>query len=59
MVLKEAKVLVTSGRETCSVRSETSAVSDMKVTIVHKKTEPAINDTRSKCVEEKKYQGQK
>ena len=63
MALKEEKVPVTSGKKKASVRKETNAVSDIRVTIVHNKTRPqcrhtlrAILFTRSKCVEEEKYQ---
>ena len=66
MALKEEKVLVTSGKKKASVRKETSAVSGMRVTIVPKNpdhtaatpSEPSFF-TRSKCVEEEKYQGHK
>ena len=62
---EEEKVSVTSGKEKASVRKETNAVSSMRVTIVPK-TRPqcrhtfrAILLTRTKCVEEQKYQRQK
>ena len=37
MALKEEKVLVISGKKKANVRQETSAVSGMKVIIVHNK----------------------
>ena len=61
MALKEEKVYVTTEKEKGSVRRETSAVSGMRVTIVHKNQNRSrhifqtILLTRSMCVEEKKY----
>ena len=37
MALKEGKVLVTSGEKKANVRRENSAVSGMRVTVVHNK----------------------
>ena len=61
MALKEETVFVTSGKKKASVRKETNAVSGMRVTIVPKAATPfrAIDVTRSKCVEGKKYPWQK
>ena len=66
VALEEEKVLVISGKKKANVRRETSAVSGMKVTIVHKKNRtrmpphfPSPRCHEEKCVEEKKYQGQK
>ena len=59
MALKEEKVLVISGKKKASVRKETSAVSGMRVTIVHNKKPSPNASTLSEPVEEKKYQGQK
>ena len=39
MALKVEKVLVSSGKRKVSVRKENNAVSSMRVTIVHKKTD--------------------
>ena len=54
MALKEEKVLVTSGKKQANVRRETSAVSCMKVTIVHnKKNEATLSEppmTRGRSV---------
>ena len=40
MALKDEKVSVTSGKKKASVRRESSALSSMRVTILHKKTTP-------------------
>ena len=66
MTLKEEKVPVTSGKKKASVRRETNAVSGMMSNDRAQKpdhnaatpSEPSFS-TRSKCVEEEKYQRQK
>ena len=65
MALREEEVFVASGKKRASVRRETSAVSGMRVTIVHQNRHRkplhlcAINDTRQKRIEKKKRQRQK
>ena len=66
MALKEEKAFVTRGKKKASVRKETNAISGMRVTIVRKKTRTqsrhtfrVLDVTRSKCLDEEKYQRQK
>ena len=47
MALKEEKVFVTSGKIKASARRKTSAVSGMRVTIVHDKNQNPITATLS------------
>ena len=61
MALREEKVPLTCGKKKTIVRKETTAVSGIGVTIVHKNQNPErphfpshILLTRSKCVEEKR-----
>ena len=51
VVLEEEKVFVTNGKIKASVRRETSAVSGMRVTIVH---EPQSSQTRGRRVSRKR-----